>query len=155
MLRLTILTATLLGTFVPTAHALYFFENTRFRYSAQQSRPTYQYTYPTSYPRTGNSGRVCLYTNASGECMVEQYIDTSNYSRNRYRYPVYDRNYLRYERDYADRDDDYYEDDDDYYYDNDDDDDEDIDDDEWEDIKDDFFDDDDSDYDDDDDDDDD
>ena len=153
MLRISLLAiVALLGTAIPTVRAVYYYENTQFRYSAQQS------SYRSSYP---SSNRLCLYRNASGVCMVERFIDTSNYNSGRNYYaPTYDRNYLYNERRYSNRydDDDYYyysnddddnysNDDDDYYYSDDDDyyfdDDDDIDDDEWEDIKDDFFDDDD------------
>lgn len=146
MVRTVSFVIVLLLTAAPTVRAVYYYENTQFRYSANQSWPHYDYAYPSA-----NSNSVCLYLSASGECMVWQYIDTSHVNRSRYRYPVYNRDYLEYERRYADRDDDddyYYYEDDDYYSTDDDefyDDDEyeDIDDDDWEDIKDDFFDDDD------------
>ncbi len=146
MVRFTLLSIALVSTFVPSVHAVYYYENTQYRYSANQSRPNYNYNY-NYYPISGRN-RVCLYSSSAGECMVEQYIDTSNYNASWYYAPTYNRDYLYYEREYADRDDDYYDYDDDDYYSTDDDDfydddDHDIDDDDWEDIKDDFFDDDD------------
>ena len=66
----------------------------------------------------------CLYYNAQGICMIEQFIDPSNYNPDRYRtYPRYDRDYLSRERRYSNRYDDdeydrYYDwsyDDEDYY----------------------------------------
>ncbi len=55
------------------------------------------------------SAAQCLYKNARGECMIEQYIDPGNYrpvysAAPRYPMPVYDRDYLDYERRYSYRD---------------------------------------------------
>lgn len=127
---------------VPTAQAVYYYENTHITSQSsrnyptyvypQYSYPSYNYTYPryTSYPSyyyndddddTGN----CLYRNSSGECMIEQYYDRSNYNANNRYYRVYDQDDLyeecRNSGRYSDDDDYYcsYYDDDDYYEDDD------------------------------------
>ena len=126
----------LLGTttVVGTGHAQYFYNNVRF-----VRGPTY---HPSYHRPTANTlGRVCLYRNSWGECMIEQYPTYGSVPYNRYRTsaPTYSRHYLYHERRYSNRDDDddfynyeyfdddfcdddfYYDDDDDFYYDDDDD----------------------------------
>lgn len=133
---------TLLVLAVPV-HAASFYDHVRYIYSSTQQQYQYPYRAYNYNPRpqynTSSAGGTCLYRNAQGECMIEQF--TNPYSTYSPYVPAYGRNYLRNEHRYSDRDDDYYYDDDDDYYDDDDD---------W--IPDGFFDDDDDDSDDDDDD---
>ncbi len=112
-----------------------------FMQTSPSSYPQYP-AYPSPYSPSYNpsSGYTCLYRNAQGECMIEQFVSPRTYSSA----PIYTRSYLEEECDRSNRD----EDDDDFYdcsYFDDDDDDDDFgaidDDDFFNDDDDDFFDD--------------
>ena len=110
----SLITVLLVLTAAHPVNAAVFFENVQ--YSRTGGSNLRNRTASASYSN-GPSQR-CLYYNAQGICMIEQYIDTSNYNPDRLRsyYPTYDRDYLSRERRYGNRDDDDSDDDDIYDY---------------------------------------
>ena len=105
----------LIATAISTnpVEATSFFEHVRFTRSGQSNLR--RLTSSASYSQTPVP--QCLYYNAKGVCMVEQYIDPYNYRGNRLLYaPTYSRNYQSRERRYSNRDDENADDDDRYDY---------------------------------------
>ncbi|MDP6561426.1 MAG: hypothetical protein QF793_00705 [Candidatus Peribacteraceae bacterium] len=119
-MRIILVTA-LLAIFASahTVEAATFFDHVRYtQFSLQPYNYQFRYSQPNYYQppsidyRSSRNDYRCLYRNAQGECMIEQYYDPSNVRQNNFPYvPTYDRNYLRNERRYSNR----YDDDDDYY----------------------------------------
>lgn len=105
-----------LHTATVPAEAATFFENIHIRSGGRNTRSN-TIQRPVQLPRARASitptGGTCLYRNAQGDCMIEQYYGSSTeYYPDRIRsWPLYDRDYLLDERRYSDRDDDDDEDD--------------------------------------------
>jgi len=118
---------TVVGLFVflavahPIVNAATYYENVRYIRSSVNPlrRLTSTARNPSNYSSTPS--QRCLYYNAQGICMIEQYIDPSNYIY----VPIYSRKYLYNESQYSNRDEDedddedlynyeYFEEDDDY-----------------------------------------
>ncbi len=106
-MRTRIISAVAIAFILVAAHpveAASFFEHVRYTRSGQSNLR--HLTASASYSRAPS--RSCLYYNAQGICMIEQFIDPSNFNPDRLRayYPTYSRNYQSRERRYSNRDDD-------------------------------------------------
>lgn len=96
----------------PVVNAATYYENVRYTRSSVNPlrRLTSTARYPSQY--SSSSAGICLYYNAQGICMIEQYVDPSNYNY----VPTYNRNYLYNESRYSNRDEDEDDDEDLYNY---------------------------------------